>query len=60
MPVKIIFGGPAPQQQVVQMTAPQRTKKSKGGGNSDNTGNSGGASAPASAPAPVVNTGSSK
>jgi hypothetical protein len=52
-PVKIIFGGNAPQQPVIQVAVAQPpTKKKRGGGN-----NGGGGGNPA--PAPVTGTGSS-
>jgi hypothetical protein len=53
-PVKIIFGGQAPQPPVVQVAVAQPpAKKRNGGGNADSTGG-------ASAPVPATSTGSSK
>jgi uncharacterized membrane protein YgcG len=60
MPVKIIFGGKAPSQQVVQVVVPQNTKRNKGGGGDGGGGGGGGASVSAPAPAPAASTGSSK
>jgi hypothetical protein len=56
MPVKIIFGGKAPQQPVVQVAAPQPAVKKRNGGGNNDTGGGGGSSAPA----PAASTGSSK
>jgi hypothetical protein len=56
-PVKIIFGGKAPQPQIIQVAAaPAVKKRQSGGGPAVDTGAGG---AP-SAPAPAASTGSSK
>jgi len=59
-PVKIIFGGKAPQQQIIQVAvdAPP-TKKRKGGGNDDSNSGGGGGAPAEPAPVPVTSTGSS-
>jgi uncharacterized membrane protein YgcG len=51
LPVKIIFGGTAPQQQVViQAAAPQPKRKSGGGGGTGGSGGGGGGSTGSSKP----------
>ncbi|MCX6078578.1 MAG: hypothetical protein NTW32_03500 [Chloroflexi bacterium] len=58
-PIKIIYGGKAPVQQVVQVAAaPAKKRKSGGGGGGGDSGGGGGGSAPAASQ--PASTGSSK
>lgn len=58
-PVKIIYGGQAPQQTVIQVAAAQPKVKKPKGGNAGDSGGGGSAPAAAQPPAPAASTGSS-